>query len=200
MKEELGDVLLQVAMHAEIAAEEGRFDASQVSEGAAAKMVKRHPHVFGDVAVENSDQVLHNWELNKLEEAQAAGREDESVVDRVPASLPALAWTLGLQKRAARVGFDFKSTADTVEAVAEEARELAATEDKEAAFHELGDLLFAVVSLARGMKVNPEDALRVAGQRFRDRFAAMQSQLVEDGKSFRDLDASQLTERWERTR
>lgn len=199
MKEELGDVLLQVAMHAEIAAEEGRFDATQVSEGVAAKMVKRHPHVFGDVAVENSDQVLHNWELNKLEDARAAGREDESVVDRVPASLPALAWTLGLQKRAARVGFDFKSTADTVEAVAEEARELGAAEDPEAAFHELGDLLFAVVSLARRMKINPEDALRVAGQRFRDRFAAMQSQLVEDGKSFRDLDGAELMARWEKT-
>ncbi|HEY6875991.1 MAG TPA: nucleoside triphosphate pyrophosphohydrolase [Candidatus Dormibacteraeota bacterium] len=199
MKEELGDVLLQVAMHAEIAAEEGRFDATQVSEGVAAKMVKRHPHVFGDVAVENSDQVLHNWELNKLEDARAAGREDESVVDRVPASLPALAWTLGLQKRAARVGFDFKSTADTVEAVAEEARELGAADDPEAAFHELGDLLFAVVSLARRMKINPEDALRVAGQRFRDRFAAMQSQLVEDGKSFRDLDGAELMARWEKT-
>jgi len=199
MKEELGDVLLQVAMHAEIAAEEGRFDAKEVAEGAAAKMVARHPHVFGDVAVENSDQVLHNWELNKLDEARAAGRDDESVVDRVPAALPALAWTLGLQKRAARVGFDFTSTADTVDAVAEEARELAAAEDSEAAFHELGDLLFAVVSLARRMKVNPEDALRVAGQRFRDRFAAMQSQLAEEGKSFRDLDASQLTERWDRT-
>jgi MazG family protein len=200
MKEELGDVLLQVAMHAEIAAEEGRFDAAQVSEVAAAKMVARHPHVFGDVAVADADEVLRNWEHNKEREARAAGRQDESVVDRVPPTMPALAWTLGLQKRAARVGFDFASAADSAEAVAEEAKELAGAEDAEAAFRELGDLLFAVVSLARKMKVNPEDALRVAGQRFRTRFAAIESELVKEGKSFRDVDANDLLSRWEKTR
>src|SRR5438128_9785725 len=93
MMEELGDLLLQVAMHAEIAAEEGRFDASQVSEAVAAKMVKRHPHVFGDVSVANADEVLRNWEHQKINESRAAGG-DESVVDRVPATLPALAWAL----------------------------------------------------------------------------------------------------------
>ena len=87
MKEELGDVLLQVAMHAEIAAEAGRFTAVDVSEGAAAKMVARHPHVFGDVAVANADEVLRNWEHAKLDEARRAGREGESVVDRVPSTL-----------------------------------------------------------------------------------------------------------------
>jgi tetrapyrrole methylase family protein/MazG family protein len=200
MKEELGDLLLQVAMHAEIAAEEGRFDAAQVSEAAAAKMVVRHPHVFGDVSVANSDEVLRNWEHNKEREARKAGREDESVVDRVPATLPALAWTLGLQKRAARVGFEYATTADSAEAVAEEARELAAAKDPDAAFDELGDLLFAVVSLSRRLKVNPEDALRVAGQRFRRRFAAMESRLVGEGKSFRDLDSAELAKRWDEAR
>src|SRR5438128_752879 len=110
MMEELGDLLLQVAMHAEIAAEEGRFDAKQVAEAVAAKMVKRHPHVFGDVSVANADEVLRNWEHQKMHEARKAGAH-ESVVDRVPSTLPALAWTLGLQKRAARVGFDFASPA-----------------------------------------------------------------------------------------
>ena len=199
MREELGDLLLQVAMHAEIAAEGGRFNAAEVSEGAAAKMVARHPHVYGDVSVANADEVLRNWEHNKEREARSAGRTDESVVDRVPSTMPALAWTLGLQKRAARVGFDFTSAADSAEAVAEEARELAAAEDTAAAFDELGDLLFAVVSLSRRMKVNPEDALRVAGQRFRKRFAAMESELSRDGKSFRELDAAELLERWGRT-
>ena len=197
MKDELGDLLLQVAMHAEIAAQEGRFEAAQVSESAAAKMVARHPHVFGDVSVANSDEVLRNWEHNKEREARNAGREDESVVDRVPATLPALAWTLGLQKRAARVGFDYASMADSAEAVAEEARELADAKDPDAAFDELGDLLFAVVSLSRRLKVNPEDALRVAGQRFRERFAAMESQVVSEGKSFRDLDSAELARRWD---
>jgi tetrapyrrole methylase family protein / MazG family protein len=197
MKEELGDLLLQVAMHAEIAAQDGRFDAAQVSQEAAAKMVTRHPHVFGDVSVASSDEVLRNWEHNKEKEARRAGRAGESVVDRVPATMPALAWTLGLQKRAARVGFDFSSPSASAEAVAEEARELAGAENKDAAFDELGDLLFAVVSLARRLKVNPEDALRVAGQRFRTRFAAMESQLGKEGKSFRDLDSAELTRRWE---
>ena len=198
LKEELGDLLLQVAMHAEIAAEEKRFDAAQVSEAVAAKMVKRHPHVFGDVSVADADEVLRNWEHQKVHEARAAG-DEASVVDRVPATLPALAWTLGLQKRAARVGFDFASPADAAESVVEEARELAAASDEER-FDELGDLLFAIVSLARSLKVNPEDALRVAGRRFRRRFAQLEAELRKEGTSFRDLDAAELERRWENSR
>ena len=197
MKEELGDVLLQVAMHAEIAAEEGRFSAVDVSEAAAAKMVARHPHVFGDVAVANADEVLRNWEHAKVDEARRAGRDGESVVDRVPSTLPALAWTLGLQKRAARVGFDFQSPTGAAEAVAEEARELSDATNAEEAFDELGDLLFAVVALARKLKVNPEDALRVAGQRFRDRFAALEGSLKAEGIELRGLDAQELVRRWD---
>ena len=199
MMEELGDVLLQVAMHAEIAAEQGRFDATRVSEAVAAKMVKRHPHVFGDVSVASADEVLRNWEHQKINEARQEGR-DESVVDRVPATLPALAWTLGLQKRAARVGFDFESPIQAAESVAEEARELAESRDKDGAFDEMGDLLFALVSLSRSLKVNPEDALRAAGQRFRRRFAEAEASLRQDGVSFRDLDAEEIARRWDQTR
>ena len=200
MMEELGDVLLQVAMHAEIAAEEGRFDAAGVSEAVAAKMVKRHPHVFGDTSVANADEVLRNWEHQKMRESREAGSE-ESVVERVPETLPALAWTLGLQKRAARVGFDFASPGAAAESVAEEARELAEAgdRDRDRAFEELGDLLFAIVSLARTLKVNPEDALRVAGQRFRRRFAAAESTLRREGKSFTDLDEDEKLRLWERS-
>jgi tetrapyrrole methylase family protein/MazG family protein len=199
MKEELGDLLLQVAMHAEIAAQQSRFDAAQVSEAVAAKMVARHPHVFGTTSVANADEVLSNWEHQKVHEARAAGR-DESVVDRVPTSLPALAWALGLQKRAARVGFDYASGVDTAEAVAEEARELAAAGDASETFEEIGDLLFAIVALARRRKVNPEDALRVAGQRFRRRFAETEASLRRDGVTFKDLDRDELAKRWEETR
>ena len=199
MREELGDLLLQVAMHAEIAAEEGRFDAEQVSEGVAAKMVKRHPHVFGDVSVANADEVLRNWEHQKMQESRAAGSE-ESVVDRVPATLPALAWALGLQKRAARVGFEFASPAAAAESVVEEAREVAAVKDGGRAFEEIGDLLFAIVSLARTMKVNPEDALRVAGQRFRDRFAAAEATLRREGKTFSDLAEADKLRVWDESR
>ncbi len=199
IKEELGDVLLQVAMHAEIAAEQHRFSAAEVSEAAAAKMVARHPHVFGDVAVANADEVLRNWEHAKVDEAKRAGREGESVVDRVPASLPALAWTLGLQKRAARVGFDYDSALGASEAVAEEARELAEAGDPGAAFDEMGDLLFAMVALARKLKVNPEDALRVAGQRFRKRFAELEAAVAVEGLELRQLQPDDLSKRWERT-
>jgi tetrapyrrole methylase family protein/MazG family protein len=196
IKEELGDVLLQVAMHAEIAAQERRFDAAEVSESVAAKMVARHPHVFGSTSAANAEEVLRNWEHQKAHEAREAGK-DESVVDRVPATMPALAWALGLQKRAARVGFDVTSPGEAAESIAEDARELAATADIERAFDEMGDLLFAVVSLARRLKVNPEDALRVAGQRFRARFSRAEASLREEGKTFRDLDPEQLALRWE---
>lgn len=199
LMEELGDLLLQVAMHAEIADQEGRFDAAKVSEAVAAKMVKRHPHVFGDKSVADADEVLRNWEHQKMAEAHKAGNK-ESVVDRVPASLPALAWTLGLQKRAARVGFDFASPAAAAESVAEEARELAETDDHDRVFEEMGDLLFAMVSLARSMKVNPEDALRVAGQRFRRRFAATEAAVRADGKALSDLTEAEKLRRWEESR
>ena len=197
--EELGDVLLQVAMHAEIAAQQGRFNAMEVSEAVAAKMVVRHPHVFGSTSAADADEVLRNWEHQKAHEARKAGRENESVVDRVPATLPALAWALGLQKRAARVGFDFASPLETAEAVAEEARELGEAAGARETFDELGDLLFAIVSLARRLKVNPEDALRVAGQRFRRRFAETEASLRKDGVTFGDLDPYEKARRWKAT-
>ena len=197
--EELGDVLLQVAMHAEIAAQQGRFNATEVSEAVAAKMVVRHPHVFGSTSAADADEVLRNWEHQKAHEARKAGRENESVVDRVPATLPALAWALGLQKRAARVGFDFASPLETSEAVAEEARELGEAAGARETFDELGDLLFAIVSLARRLKVNPEDALRVAGQRFRRRFAETEASLRKDGVTFGDLDPDEKARRWKAT-
>jgi tetrapyrrole methylase family protein/MazG family protein len=199
MMEELGDLLLQVAMHAEIAAEEKRFDAAEISEAVAAKMVRRHPHVFGDTSVANAEEVLQNWEHQKAGEARKEGK-DESVVDRVPVTLPALAWALGLQKRAARVGFDFASPTEAADSIAEEARELAESSDPEQAFDEMGDLLFAMVSLARRLKINPEDALRVAGERFRRRFSRAEASLREQGRTFRDLDADEVVRRWEEAR
>jgi tetrapyrrole methylase family protein/MazG family protein len=203
MLEELGDVLLQVAMHAAIAEEQGRFDAAAVSEAAAAKMVARHPHVFGHQQVADAEEVLRNWEQRKAEEAARAGRADETPLDRVPVALPALAWTNGMQKRAARVGFDYDAPQDAAEAVGEEAAELAeaaASGDEDRVFDEVGDLLLSVVSLSRKLKVNPEDALRAAGHRFRDRFAAMDRDVRTRGVSYRDLGPDELAELWERAR
>jgi MazG family protein len=172
LMEELGDVLFQVAMHAAIAEERGVFDAVRLSEAAAAKMVARHPHVFGDVQVADASDVLRLWERRKAEEAAREGHTTETPVDRVAVTLPALAWTSGMQKRAARVGFDPEPPGGEAEAIADRARALAAATDPDEAFREAGELLLAVVGLARRRDVNPEDALRVAGQRFRDRFAA----------------------------
>ena len=172
LMEELGDVLFQVAMHAAIAEERGGFDAARLSEATAAKMVARHPHVFGDEQVADAADVLRLWERRKAEEAAREGRVSETPVDRVPVTLPALAWTSGMQKRAARVGFDPEPAGGEVEAIASRARALASAADPDEAFREAGELLLAVVGLARRRDVNPEDALRVAGQRFRDRFAA----------------------------
>ena len=195
--EELGDVLLQVAMHAEIARQDGRWDADGVSERVAAKMVSRHPHVFGETEVADAAEVLRNWEHQKAAEAKAAGRTQESVLDRVVAAMPALAWALALQKRAARVGFDYEDAGRAVEGVAEEVRELAAAPDATSAFEEFGDLLFSLVAVARKMRINPEDALRSAGQRFADRFKKMEADLQGRGLSFRDLDAGELERMWE---
>jgi tetrapyrrole methylase family protein/MazG family protein len=203
LKEELGDVLLQVAMHAAIAEEDGRFDAAEVSEAAAAKMVARHPHVFGDEEAADAEAVLRNWERRKAEDAARAGRASETPLDRVPPSLPALAWTYNMQKRAARVGFDVDTADAAGEAIAErtqEARERAGAGEREETARVVGDLLLAAVGLSRKLGVNPEDALRAAGQRYRDRFAAMDGEARERGVAYRDLDRDQQAELWERAR
>ena len=197
LMEELGDLLLQVAMHAAIADEENRFDAVQVSEAAAAKMVARHPHVFGDEQVADAEGVLRNWERRKADEAARAGRPHETVLDRVPSTLPALAWTFNMQKRAARIGFDVETADGAAEAVAHKLAEVTAAGDGDAAFRELGDLLLAVVSLARKRNVNPEDALRAAGQRYHDRFEAMDRELRARSSDYRELDDKELATLWE---
>jgi MazG family protein len=205
LREELGDLLLQVAMHTELASEEQRFDAHEVSEGVAAKMVARHPHVFGDVTVADAEEVLRNWERQKAREAggergEGGGGSDgaarQSVLERIPKALPALSWTLALQKRAARIGFDFRDAGSSTDAVAEEARELASASAPDQVFEELGDLLFSLVNLARKQKVNPEDALRVAGQRFARRFAVLEQEAQRQGLDLHAIDEQQLAAMW----
>jgi tetrapyrrole methylase family protein / MazG family protein len=196
LREELGDVLLQVAMHAQIAADEGRFDAAAISEQEAEKMVARHPHVFGDREVRDADEVLHNWERDKLARAVSDGRPRESPVDKVPVTLPALAWSLGIQKRAARVGFDYGDAESAARGVAEEAAELATSTSDDEVFREFGDLLFALVNVARKRKLNPEDALRAAGRRFIKRFKTMEALAGERGIDLRALEPAALESLW----
>jgi tetrapyrrole methylase family protein / MazG family protein len=194
INEELGDVLLQVFMHHAIAQEEGRFSIAEVAHHATAKMINRHPHVFGDVEARTAEQVLSNWEGLKQAEARKRGRV--SALEGAPRTMPALAWALSLQKRAARVGFDWPEQEGVLDKVAEEARELAAETTRERQEEELGDLLFSLVNLARRMKINPEDALRQSSGRFYRRFEAMEQAARDAGQDVREMSADDLEGLW----
>ncbi|HUZ89034.1 MAG TPA: nucleoside triphosphate pyrophosphohydrolase [Candidatus Acidoferrales bacterium] len=197
--EELGDVLLQVAMHVAIAEQEGRFDAAQVSEASAAKMVSRHPHVFAEAEVHNAEDVLKNWELEKQRQARQSGAPPESALDRVPPAMPALAWVYNMQKRAARVGFT-PPAQDREGQELDRLSQLASTADSDRDREErVGDLLFAVVEIARRLRVNPEDALRGRGRRFRERFARMDLTLRQSGRNFPDLTADEMAAAWQQS-
>jgi MazG family protein len=212
LREELGDLLLQVLMHSAIAMEEeGGFDIGDVADDVRAKMIHRHPHVFGDVAVDGAAAVVVNWE--KLKKAEK--RERLSLLDGVPAALPALAHAQGVQKRPARVGFDETPTTSSaldavqrslrrVEGIASETANEAergadwAGEGVEAE-DAVGDLLFAVVALARRLRVNPEEALRGRAMRFAERFRALEVRAREDGVDLHDIDDAAWVNRWEAT-
>ena len=198
ISEELGDVLLQVFMHHAIAQEEGRFTVADVAHHATAKMINRHPHVFGDVEARTAEQVLQNWEGLKSTEARKRGRV--SALEGAPRTLPALAWALSLQKRAARVGFDWPSEEGVLDKVAEEARELAAESTKARQEEELGDLLFSLVNLARRLRINPEDALRQSSGRFYRRFESMEQAAREAGRDVREMTPEELDALWEQAK
>ena len=176
--EELGDVLMNVLMVAEIAKEAGRYDAEDVACAISDKLVRRHPHVFGDVKAEDAEEVLVNWEqIKKEEKGEAAPR---GALDGVPANLPALLQAFRIGEKASRVGFDWPDRSGPRAKLDEELREFdeaVASGDPEAIGHELGDVLFSMVNLARHADVNPEMALRATSQRFRARFRHVETEL-----------------------
>ena len=194
--EELGDLLLQIVLQAQIASEAEDFSMADVVAGIQEKLIRRHPHVFGDLEVEDVDQVLHNWEdLKAGERAEAGGTR--GALDGVPRSLPALAQALEIQSRAARLGFDWRS-ADGVRAkLREEWDELEAASDEGERAAEVGDLLFAAVNYARWLGIDPESSLRQTNHRFRTRFARMEAAAGEAGQSLSDLSLEELNQRWE---
>jgi tetrapyrrole methylase family protein / MazG family protein len=217
LQEELGDVFLQVIFHSQIAAERGAFTIENVLETLADKLVRRHPHVFGDSGptrtLANGEQVLNQWEHIKRAEREAAGGA-RSALDGVPKTLPALLRAYQTQARAARVGFDWPHNAAGLEEifgkVAEEVDELKGAlaqagadptpnrPDSQADIEaELGDILFSLVNLARFVKVNPEEALRRSTNRFINRFHLVEAQAEETGKPLTDMPLAEMDALWE---
>ncbi|WP_374763878.1 nucleoside triphosphate pyrophosphohydrolase [Yunchengibacter salinarum] len=203
LKDELGDLLLQVVFHSRIAEEAGLFSFDDVAEAIAHKMVRRHPHVFGDAPIHSAGAQSANWEAQKEAERQAvADREGRrpSALDGVAPALPALLRAHKLQKRAARVGFDWNDPDAVLDKIAEEARELAEARhdgDRDHIREEMGDLLFVVVNLARHLKLDPEEALRGGNAKFERRFRAMEDAIAEAGERPDALSLDQLEEVWQ---
>ncbi len=187
LADELGDVLLQVILHAQFAAEEGAFDLTDVYRSIATKIVRRHPHVFGSVEVDGVDQVVSNWEAIKADERADRGQSRQGPFAAIARALPALAGSREIQERAATLGWDWDAIEGVWDKVAEEIDELRAADGHDERLHELGDVLFAIVNLARWMKLDPEEALRAANHRWVSRHAR-----VEELAASRGLDLAAM--------
>lgn len=198
LRDELGDLLLQVVFHARMAEERGLFDFAAVAEAITDKMIRRHPHVFGDEPGRTAAEQPGAWEAAKA--AERAAKSRGGVLDDVAAGLPALTRAVKLTKRAARVGFDWPSTTEVVEKLQEELAELEveiAAGDQAKAREELGDLLFVVANLARKLDVEPEDALRAANAKFTRRFGFIEAALAAEGRRPEDSDLAEMDRLWD---
>ena len=208
--EEMGDVLLQIVFHSQIAKEEGRFTVSDVIREVHDKMVRRHPHVFGEKRAKDSAEVLKNWEQLKKEERAAAGRKNgsgskveakaASLLDGVSRALPAALEGFQLTRRAARIGFDWENVEGVLEKMKEEAGELRqalSAKDAKKTEEETGDLLFAAVNLARYLHIDPEIALKKANAKFSTRFRRMEEMAAKSGMALADVPRGQMEELWD---
>ncbi len=202
MREEMGDVLEQVMLHSQIAADAGEFTIDDVCRELNEKLVRRHPHVFGDVAASDAEGALDSWDDVKREEraavGEAAGGEEPGLLDSVPAGMPALMQCQKISKRAAKAGFEWETTADVWDKVAEERAEFEAEEPgSDAAAEEFGDLLFALVNVARREGIDAEEALRRANAKFRRRWSAVEHAAREAGRDVADLSTDELNGLWD---
>ncbi|MDE0610876.1 MAG: nucleoside triphosphate pyrophosphohydrolase [Anaerolineaceae bacterium] len=197
LAEELGDLLLQIVLHAQIATEDGRFRMSDVLQHIIAKMIHRHPHVWGDIDVRGDpDAVLRNWEELKRAEKAAVGMDKGFLLDSLPRGMPALLEALRLQERAASVNFDWPHQSLVLDKLSEELEELQAAQSDAEQEQELGDLLFTLVNLARWMKLEPEGALRAANARFRGRFRFVEERARDSGQPLSEHSLAQLDALW----
>ena len=195
LREELGDLLLQVVFHTDLAAERGAFTLEDAARETCEKLIRRHPHVFGNVDATDTQAVLRQWEQIKREEK--GGRA--SIMDGIPRALPALIRAANIQKKAARVGFDWPDTAGVIDKFREELAELAVemeSGDRKALEHELGDLLFTAVNMARKLGIEPELALEHANQRFVARFQHMETSAAAENQKLEDLTPGELEGLW----
>ena len=201
LRDELGDLLFQVVFHARMAEEAGQFAFGDVVDGIVAKMVRRHPHVFGEARVASAAEQSAAWEAHKAAERDARGDGASGALDGVAAALPALVRAAKLQRRAARVGFDWPDVAPVIAKVEEELAEVRAELDAAAprarVAAEVGDLLFSCVNLARHAGVDPEAALRDANARFSARFGAVEARFAADGHDLHDASLDELDAAWE---
>jgi MazG family protein len=213
LRDELGDLLFQIVFYAQVAKERGEFTISEVTDAIHTKMVRRHPHVFGEVKADDSATVLLNWEAMKADERRASGKTQNdavSLLDGVSSKAPALMEAHQLSTKAARVGFDWKHVNDIFDKLHEEIEELrAAISDhssvKDEATHtrvreEIGDLLFAATNIARHMQVEPEAALKLTNRKFRKRFRHIETMLHNQGKKLNETSLDDLEELWQQAK
>ena len=202
MKEELADLFFLIIFYCQIADDNNIFDIENLMDVCLEKMIRRHPHVFGDKSAHNADDALQQWnEIKKQEvlDASQDGQEDKSVINNIPKHLPALQKAQKVQKKVARVGFDWEVVADVIAKVEEELGEVKVAIDKESnerVAEEIGDLLFAVVNLSRHLKLDSEDLLRKSISKFIDRFKNVESSFSAVGKSIEDCTLEELDNKW----
>jgi tetrapyrrole methylase family protein / MazG family protein len=202
LREELGDLLLQVVFHSVIATEKGDFTIDEVADGVTQKLVLRHPHVFGDANLETAVDVLNNWDELKANERKASGKEEkprDSILDEVNIHFPALLEALKLTKKAAKVGFDWENAEQIFDKLNEETHELKAAigeNDAKKIDEEIGDLLFVVVNLARKFDVEPETALKKTNRKFRKRFGFIERELKLRGRQWQESNLQEMDALW----
>jgi tetrapyrrole methylase family protein/MazG family protein len=197
MAEEFGDLLLQIVLNAQIASEDGEFNMADVLKGVYDKIIRRHPHVFGDVTLDGVQGVLKNWEKLKAVERANSNEPEKGLLDGVPLALPALSQAQEYQDRAARVGFDWKEISGVLDKIAEEIQEVQEATNQDELIAELGDLFFALVNLARWKKVDAESALRGTSMRFKKRFAHVEQGAKKQGRKLSDMSIEEMEELWQ---
>ncbi|MEC7866454.1 MAG: nucleoside triphosphate pyrophosphohydrolase [Candidatus Poribacteria bacterium] len=199
--DELGDLLMQVMLHSQIATDRNEFSVDEVIENLTEKLVRRHPHVFGSVVATDENEVLENWE--EIKRGEEGNKDRKSSLDGIPHSLPSLQRAEKIQKRASRAGFDWDQTEDVLPKLQEEIDEIEESirnDDITEIEMEIGDLLFSVVNLCRFLNVQPEEALRKSTRKFADRFQRMETTLERTNKKFKDYDLSTLDQIWEQVK